>query len=42
MFCFIYVIGIGRAGKSYNIKERTVPDWEKEEILREIEVKNAK
>lgn len=40
--CFIDEIGIGRAGKSYNIKERAVPDWEREEILRENEVKNSK
>lgn len=39
MFNSKHSTGIGRSGKFYNIKERAIPDWEKEEILIENENK---
>lgn len=32
-----YIAGVGRGGKSSNIKQRTMADWEYEEYRRELE-----
>lgn len=31
------ILGVGRGGKSSNIKQRTMADWEHEEYRRELE-----
>lgn len=38
----VVVIGVGRGGKSSNIKERTLADWEYDEYRRELKNKKIR